>query len=89
MALGAQPKQIIGLLCRETVLLVASGVALGLCAYAATAVWIRHVLYDVRSWEPIAVVSVVLLVGLAAAIAAAPATFRAVGIDPASALRGE
>jgi predicted permease len=89
MALGAEPKQIVGLLYRETVLLVASGVALGLCGYAATAVWIHHVLYDVRSWEPIAVVSVVLLVGLAAAIAAAPATFRAVGIDPASALRAE
>jgi predicted permease len=88
-ALGAQPAQIVCLLSRETLLLVASGVVLGLCAYAAAAVWIRRVLYDVHFWEPIAVVSVVLLVGLVAAIAATPPTFRAIRINPASALRAE
>ncbi len=66
-----------------------SGVAVGLCAYAAAAVWIRPVLYDFRSWEPMVVVSVVVLVGLVAAIAAAPAALRAVRIDPARALRAE
>jgi ABC-type antimicrobial peptide transport system permease subunit len=89
MALGAQPARIVSLLSRETLLLVAGGVTLGLCAYAAAAVWIRRVLYDVRSWEPLAVGSVLLLVGLVAAIAAAPAVYRAVRIDPASALRAE
>jgi hypothetical protein len=89
MALGAQPVRIVELLSRETVLLVAGGAALGLCAYAAAAVWIRRVLYEVRSWEPVAVGSVLLLVGLVAAIAATPAVYRAVRIDPASALRAE
>jgi predicted permease len=89
MALGAQPARIVGLLSQETLLLVAGGAVLGLCAYAAAAVWIRRVLYDVRSWEPVAVASVLLLVGLVAAIAAAPAVYRAVRIDPASALRAE
>jgi predicted permease len=89
MALGAQPARIIGLLSREVLLLVACGVALGLGAYAAVAVWIRRVLYDVHPWEPIAVISVLLLIGLVAVIAAAPATYRAVRIDPASALRLE
>jgi hypothetical protein len=69
--------------------LIASGVALGFGAYASAALWIRRVLYDVRSWEPIAVVSVLLLVGLLAVLAAAPAMVRAVRIDPASALRAE
>lgn len=87
--MGAQPARIIGLLSREMLLLIACGVALGLCAYAAAAVWIHRVLYDVRSWDPIAVVSVLSLVGLVAAIAVAPAMYRAVRIDPASALRVE
>ena len=89
MALGAQPARIVSLLSRETLRLVACGAALGLCAYAAAALWIRRVLYDVRSWEPVAVGSVLLLVGLIAAIATAPAVYRAVRIDPASALRAE
>jgi ABC-type antimicrobial peptide transport system permease subunit len=89
MALGARPVRIASLLSGEVLLLTGSGVAVGLCAYAAAAVWVRHVLYDVRSWEPMVVVSVVVLVGLVAAIAAAPATLRAVRIDPARALRAE
>jgi predicted permease len=89
MALGAQPATIIGLLSREMLLWIASGAALGLCGWAAAALWIRHVLYDVRSWEPIAVVSVLLLIALVATIAAAPPAYRAARIDPASALRME
>jgi predicted permease len=89
MALGAGPARIIGLLSREVLLWIAGGVALGLCGYAAAAVWVERVLYGVGSWDLIAVVGVLLLVGLLAAIAAAPATYRAVRIDPASALRAE
>jgi predicted permease len=89
LALGAQQSRIIGLLSRETLIMVASGVALGLCAFAAAAVWIRRVLYEVRPWEPIAVVSVLFLIALVAVIAALPATYRAMRIDPASALRSE
>jgi ABC-type antimicrobial peptide transport system permease subunit len=89
MALGAQPTRIVSMLSRETLVLVAGGAILGQCAYALAAVWIRRVLYDVHSWEPLAIVSVLALIGLVAAIAAAPAVYRAVRIDPASALRAE
>ena len=89
MALGARPARIIGLLSGEVLLWTGCGVAVGLCAHAAAAVWIRHVLYDVGPWEPMVVVSVVVLVGLVAAMAAAPATWRALRIDPARALRAE
>ena len=89
MALGAQPARIVGMLSGEVLIVIVSGVAAGLCAYGAAAAWIRHVLYDVRSWEPVAIVSVLLLVVLVAAMAAAPSTYRAVRIDPASALRVE
>ena len=70
-------------------LFTASGLALGLCAYAAAAVWLRRMLYDLRAWEPVAVFFVVLVIGLIAAIAAAPAVYRAVRTDPALALRAE
>ena len=89
IALGAQPARIVGMLSSEVLIVIVSGVAAGLCAYAAAAAWIRHVLYDVRSWDPVAIVSVLLLVALVAAMAAAPSTYRAVRIDPASALRVE
>jgi predicted permease len=93
MAVGAQPARIVGLFSREALLLTASGIGLGLCVYAAATVvftlWISRILYDLRPWEPIAVLSVVFLVGLIAAIATAPAALRAVRIDPASALRAE
>ena len=89
MALGAQPSRIVGLLSCEVLLLVTCGIGLGLCGYAGAAVWIRRVLFEVHPWEPIAVVSALLLIGLVTAIAAAPATYRAVRIDPATALRLE
>ena len=87
MALGAQPAQIGGLFSREALLLTATGLALGLSAYAVAAVWIRRVLYDLRPWEPAAVFFVVFTVALIAALATAPAAFRAVRTDPSSALR--
>ena len=89
MALGAQPARIVRLLSREVLLVVASGAVLGLCAFAASSIWIRRVLYDVRPGEPIAVISVLVLIGLVAMIATFPATLRAVRIDPSSALRSE
>ncbi|HLY20444.1 MAG TPA: ADOP family duplicated permease [Bryobacteraceae bacterium] len=89
MALGAQPARIAGLFTREALVCTGGGLLLGLCAYAAAAVWIRHVLYDLRPWEPTAVIAVVFLVSLIAAAATIPAAWRAVRIDPATALRAE
>lgn len=89
IALGAQPARIVGLFSREALLLTASGLALGLCAYAAATVWIRSVLYDLRPWEPGAILFVVVLVAVMTVIAAVPAVYRAVRIPPAAALRSE
>jgi ABC-type antimicrobial peptide transport system permease subunit len=86
-ALGAQQSRILGLLSRELALLLGLGIALGLGTYAAFAVWIRAVLYDVASWEPMVIGSAVLVVALMAILSIAPAAIRALRIDPASALR--
>ena len=89
MALGALPARIVSLLSREVLLIVACGAALGLVAYAAAAVWIRRVLFEVRPWEPVTVIAVLILIAVVAALSAIPATWRAIRIDPASALRLE
>jgi predicted permease len=89
VAVGAEPSGIVGLLGREVFLLVCCGAVLGLCAYAAASVWLSRALYHVPAWDPVAIVSVLLGIGIVAAIAVAPALYRAVRIDPASALRAE
>lgn len=89
IALGAKPGRIIGLLSGETLVVIAFGFVLGLGAYAVASKWIAHILYGIGRWEPIAVVSVLVFLLAVSAIAAAPAAYRAVRIDPASALRTE
>jgi predicted permease len=89
MALGAEPQRIAGLFSQQAFVLTANGLALGLGAYAVAAVCIRRLLFDVRPWDPAAVIPAVLLVGFIAALATAPGTLRAMRIDPGSALRTE
>jgi ABC-type antimicrobial peptide transport system permease subunit len=89
MAMGAQPVRIAGLFARDALLLTGTGVLLGLCAYAGAGVWINRILYDLRPWQPMVVLAVILLVGLIAFVATAPAAIRAARMDPGSALRAE
>jgi predicted permease len=89
MALGAQPTRIIGIFSREALLRTAVGVAFGLCLYAVAAVWIRRVLFDLQPWDARAILSVLALVGLISIMASVPAIYRAVTIEPATALRAE
>jgi predicted permease len=89
IALGAQPARIAALFASEALLLTASGLVLGLCSYAAAAVWLRKILYDLRPWEPIPILFVLLSIALMSAIAAGPPAYRAVRTDPATALRSE
>jgi len=86
--MGARPVRIASLLSGEVLLLTGSGVAVVSAPTPAAAVWIRTVSMTFIPGAMV-VASVVVLVGLVAAIAAAPATLRAVRIDPARALRAE
>ncbi len=86
-ALGAPQGRILELLSGELIVLIGSGIALGLGAYLGVASWLRSVLYDVAPWEPRAVIPAVFLVATVAVIAIAPAAWRALTVEPASALR--
>jgi hypothetical protein len=87
VALGAQPARIVRLLSRETLLVIASGIAAGLCVYAMSANWIRQMLSEVHSWDPLALGSALFVIAITAILAATPPIWRAIRIAPASALR--
>jgi putative ABC transport system permease protein len=89
MALGAQQREVFALLLRQSVVLIASGVALGVAASAALTRFLATMLFDVRPTDPATFLSVVfLLVGVAALACWIPAR-RAMRLDPVAALRYE
>jgi predicted permease len=88
-ALGAEPAVIVRLFSRQALGLTVAGISVGLGAYASMSVFLRGVLYEVRPWELWPVITVAFLMALIAAIATAPAIYRATRIDPARALRTE
>ncbi len=87
VALGAEPARIVRLLSRETLLVIASGIASGLCVYAMSAQWIRQMLSEVHSWDPLALGSALFVIAIASILAALPPILRAIRIAPALALR--
>jgi predicted permease len=86
-ALGAPQGRILSLLSTELAILMGSGIALGLGAYIGVASWIRSALYEVAPWEPRAIVPAIFLLSTVAVLATAPAAYRALTVNPASALR--
>jgi len=89
MALGAKRSSVLRIVLREVIVLVGTGVGIGLpCAFAATRL-IDHMLYGVSPNDPVTVACVVgalLAVGVLAAYLPAR---RAMRIDPMVALRCE
>ena len=89
VALGANPANVIRLLSRQTLLLIAAGAVVGIYCYFLAAHWIQKVLYDVTPLEPWAMTAALFFVLIVAVIAIAAPVRKAVRIDPASALRHE
>ena len=89
VALGAEPVRIAKLLLREALAMALSGLALGVCVYAAGASWMRQVLYGVRPWDAGALGAALLALGIIVVIGAGLPILRGTYIDPASALRSE
>jgi predicted permease len=89
LALGAQRKDILGLVLRQGMIFTFAGVAIGLlCALAMTR-WIRGQLFEVSATDPSTYVAItVLLVGSALLACYLPAR-RAMRVDPMSAMRSE
>ncbi|MEN6426950.1 MAG: ABC transporter permease [Phycisphaerales bacterium] len=89
MSLGATRRRIAGSIVRETLLLVAIGISVGLPAVLAVTRFIKSQLYGVAPHDPFSLaVSTLLLLAVAALAAWLPAR-RAARIDPMAALRCE
>jgi predicted permease len=89
MALGAQRGDVMALVLREGMLVVAIGLLVGIpLALAGTRV-LQRFLFGLKSTDPISLIAVVLLLGVVAAVAGFIPARRASRIDPMVALRYE
>lgn len=89
LALGATPREVLGLVLRGSIFTVAAGIAVGVVCAAALTRILQGMLYDVSPLDPsvfAAVVAVLALVALAASYLPAR---RATRVDPMIALRAE
>jgi putative ABC transport system permease protein len=88
-ALGATRTQIVGLVVRQGLALSAAGAAIGLAGAAAASRGLSTLLFGVSRLDPLTyAVSAALLAGVALAACFTPA-WRAVSVDPSTALRAE
>ena len=89
MALGAQPGQVIGMIMRSGLKLVALGLVIGLAAAAGAARLIQTLLFNVQPLDPLVYGGVAALFALVAALACLLPSLRASRIDPLVALRAD
>jgi ABC-type antimicrobial peptide transport system permease subunit len=89
LALGAEARDVRGLILRQTLRPIAVGIVLGIAGAAVTARVFQAVLFGVSPYDPIAFVAApALMLAIAAAAALIP-TRQATRVDPISVLRAE
>ncbi len=89
VAVGARPAGVVWLVLRETLVVVACGVAVGVPVALWVARFVERQLFDVTSRDPLAVAGAMLSLMMVAAIAGLIPARRASRIDPIQALRCE
>jgi len=89
MALGAQHHQVVALILRQALRLVALGLLLGLATAAGVAQLLRSLLFAVRPLDPLVFGGVAALFAVIALLAAWLPARRASRVDPLVALRAE
>jgi predicted permease len=89
MALGAQRAQVIWMIMRESLLISAVGVFVGLPLALACARFVDSMLYEVSDFDPVSFVLAVCSIALVGSIAAFVPARRAAKVDPMVALRYE
>lgn len=89
MALGAQRRDVLSLVMRESLTLVAIGLAIGAAIALAAGPYIASLLFGVPSRDPVAFVAAALVMLVVCALAALLPARRASRVDPMTALRYE
>ncbi len=89
LACGAQREQILGLVVRRALTLVAAGGAVGLVAALGLRHLVASFLFGVSASDPVTLASVLALLTTTALAASALPAYRASRLDPSEVLRGE
>jgi putative ABC transport system permease protein len=89
VALGASPKDVLALIMGGQAKLLLSGIVLGTGAALATGRQIASMLFQVRPYDPATLAAVVAILTFIAAAASYIPARRALGVDPAIALRSD
>jgi putative ABC transport system permease protein len=89
MALGAAAGDIARMVIVRSLVLVATGIVIGVLAAAALTRWVEGLLFGVDPLDPLTFVAVAAVLGLSGAAAAAVPALRAGRIDPVRVLRAE
>jgi predicted permease len=89
VALGASARQVLALILKQSTVLVAAGIILGLGASLGAGSLIANQLYDVSRADPVVLASVSLLLLAVGAFASWAPAFRATRVNPTTALRSE
>jgi predicted permease len=89
MALGAARGDVMQLILRESMLLVAMGLVVGIPLSLASTHLLHSFLFGLKATDPLSLVGVILLLGIVAVLAASIPARRAAKVDPMVALRYE
>jgi putative ABC transport system permease protein len=89
MALGAGGWDVLKLMVRQALLVIISGIALGLAGAAALTRFISSQIWEVKVTDPATFTGVTLLLTAVAMLACLIPTRRAIEVDPTNALRHE
>jgi len=89
MALGAQPREILGMVLRQGIGIIAAGLALGLGVTIAIARAVGYFLIGVSPTDPLTYISVTAMLVFVALTASSIPAWRAMRLDPLVALRHE
>ena len=89
VALGAAPRQVMGPVVREGVILAVIGIAIGLAGAFAAARALSAFLFGVGASDPLTLAAVALIMLLVAMVASYIPSRRALKVDPVIALRAQ
>jgi predicted permease len=89
MALGAPRSAVYRLVVRQAIWLTLVGLAIGLLCSLATSILMRSLLFGVHAWDPVTLLCVAVLLGLASMAAGFLPARRAASLDPVDSLRAE
>lgn len=89
VALGAETRQVMGLVLRQGTLPVLAGIVAGIGGALAMGSVVASLLFEVRAWDPVIIASVVAVVGTVGVATCGLAARRGLRLNPAAALREE